>query len=119
MVQSAGRPDPVQPPPVEVTGARILRGVADRAAAQHQPGRRLRLAGQDLGQRRLAGPVATDESDLVTGRDLEGGALQQQVGTRPNLEIPRDQHEDLWFRTSARNPNRVVSRSAPYLVLGV
>ena len=93
-VQPAGGQDPVLGQHVEVTGPRILRQVADLAGAAHRARRRLRLPGQDPGQRGLARPVPPDQPDLVPGRHLEGGMLQQQAGTRPHLEILRHQHHD-------------------------
>ena len=52
---------------------RILRDVAKCAAAQHEAGRGVVLAGQHLEQARLARAIAADEPDLVPGVDSEAG----------------------------------------------
>src|SRR5260370_15733543 len=46
---------------------RVLRHVAERAAAQHQPSLGVVLAAEHLQEARLARPAAADEPDLVAG----------------------------------------------------
>src|SRR5690606_30005112 len=91
-VEAAGGEHAVASGHVEVTGARILREVADRADDGRLPGGRERLAGDGLGERGLPGAVAADETDLVAGRDAERGAGQQQARTGTKLEIADSDH---------------------------
>src|SRR5260370_38313328 len=67
---------------------RVLRHVAERAAAQHQPSLGVVLAGEHLQDARLAGPVAADEPAL-----LAGGPAAARVGQNPappplDAEVP-------------------------------
>ena len=96
MVQAAGRQDPVLGEHAEVAGPRVLRQIADGSAAGDLAGRGLCLAGENLGQRGLAGSVPADQADLVARGDLERDMLEQQSRTRANLQIPRHQHERPW-----------------------
>ncbi len=96
--QIASAEDPVARQHVEVAGARVLRQVADLAAARHRARGRLALAGQHPGQRGLAGAVATDETDSVAGPDPEARRLQQQPGSDPQFHALGCQHvlQDAW-----------------------
>ena len=91
-VQPAGRQDPVLGQDIKIAGSRILRQVPDWARSGDRSVGRLSFAGQDPGERGLASPVASDQADLVTWRQLEGGVLQQKTRTRAYLHIPRNQH---------------------------
>ena len=51
-----------------------------------------RLAGQDPGQRGLAGAVAPDQPDLVARGDPEADVLHQQPGTGTNLQLVGGDH---------------------------
>ena len=91
-VEAPGGEDAVAGEDLGVPRTGVLREVADVAGAGHGAGGGCGLAGQDLGQRRLAGPVAPDQTDLVTRGDLERRAVDQQPRARAHLEILRDQH---------------------------
>ena len=69
VVEAARGQDPVAGEHLGVAGARVLRQVADLAGGEHGAGGGLRLAGEDLGEGRLAGAVAPDEADLVACGD--------------------------------------------------
>ena len=56
-VEAAGREDPVAREHLEVTGARVLRQVADGAVVGHRAAGRERLTGQDPGQVVLPAPL--------------------------------------------------------------
>ena len=75
-----------------VAHARVLREVADLPGAGDGPAGREAVAGEDLGERRLAGAVPPDQPHLVAVGDLEGRAVDQQTRARAHLEILRDQH---------------------------
>src|SRR5260370_19457490 len=87
---------------------RVLRDVAERAAAQHQPSLGVVLAGEHLEEARLAGPVAADEPDLVAGghgearvgqnparRDVDGEVadLEHESGCYPHREAAFGLHQ--------------------------
>ena len=80
LVQAAHPEDPADRALLQVAGPRVLRQIADAAAPLHRAGRRLTLAGEHPGERRLARPVPADETDLLAGCDPEAGMLQQQAG---------------------------------------
>ena len=92
LVQAAGTEDPVPGEDLEITGARVLRQVADPAAGRDRAAGRLTDAGQHLGQGRLPGPVAADESDSVTGRDSEARVLEEQSRARAELDVGGSDH---------------------------
>ena len=95
LVQAAGGEDPGQREDLRVAGARVLREVADAAAVGDRPGGRHRLAGEDLGQRRLAGAVAADQPDLVAGRDPEGHVVHEQACAGSDLEMVGGDHGEV------------------------
>ena len=64
-VQATGGEDAISGEYLKVTGPGVLREVADGAGAGHAAGGRERLTGEDLGQRGLAGAVASDQADPV------------------------------------------------------
>ena len=86
-VQPPGRQHPVQGQAVEVADHRVLRQVPDRSAAAYAARRGRRLARQHPGQRGLPRAVPADQADLVAGRDLERGRLQQQPGASAQLKV--------------------------------
>ena len=92
LVEAARGQDPVQREHLGVAGARVLRQVADAAGAGHRAGRGQRLAGQDLGERGLAGAVAADQPDLVAGGDPEGDVVHEQACARADLEMVGGDH---------------------------
>jgi hypothetical protein len=60
---------------------RVLRQVPETALALDPAGGRLVLAAEDAKQARLAGAVATNESDLVPRHDRERGVLNDKSTT--------------------------------------
>ena len=96
-VQAAGRQDPVAGQDVEVAGARVLRQVADTAGAGHLAPGRQRLAGQDPGQRGLAGTVAADQADLVAGTDPERRVVDEDAGARADMQVASGDHGGVCF----------------------
>ena len=86
-VQAARGQDPVVGEDAEVTGARVLRQVADAAGPRDRAGRGLGLAGQHPGEGGLAGTVAADQADPVARRDPEGRRPQEQA--RPGAQLQR------------------------------
>ena len=73
--------------------AGILGEVAERGRAVHGAGLRLGHAAEHLQERRLAGAVATDQADGVTGADGEGGALHHEGRPHLHREVPDGQHD--------------------------
>ena len=92
VVEAARGQDPVAGEHVEVAGARVLRQVADRPGRADRAGGRQALAGEDLGQRGLAGAVAADQADLVARRDAEADVCHQQPRAGANLEMVGGDH---------------------------
>ena len=76
----------------------VLRHVAQAAAAQHQPGDRVVLSRQHLEQARLAGAVASDQSDLVARPDREVGAGQDPACGDIDGEVPNLKHRAMLRR---------------------
>ena len=91
-VEPAGREDAVAGEHLEVTGAGVLRQVADGAGAGHRARGGLALAGEHLGQGRLARTVAADETDAVAGVDPEAGVLDEQARSSTQLDPGGDDH---------------------------
>jgi hypothetical protein len=79
---------------VEVTGARVLRQVPDGRGALDRAGGRDALAGQDLAQCGLTGPVTPDEADPVTRGDPERDGLEQQPRAGAQLQTGDGQHDE-------------------------
>src|SRR5690606_24663267 len=82
---------------VEVSGARVLREVADLTGAGDRPGvlddaRGRVLAGEQLGQGRLPGPVAADEADAHPGVDAEARAVDQLTGADAHRDVVGGDH---------------------------
>ena len=93
VVEPACGEDPVARDHLGVTGARVLRQVADVAGAQHLPGRGEGLPGQDLREGRLAGAVAPHQADLVPLGDPEVDVGHQQSRPGTDLELLGGDHE--------------------------
>ena len=111
LVEAAGGQDAVAREHLEVDVARVLREVADLAAAGDRAGGGLALAGEDPGERRLAGAVAADQADLVAGADAEGRALQQQAGAGTQLDaLGGDGHKARILRGRGLDPPTTFSR---------
>ncbi len=86
-VEAAGGQDPVPGQLFHVRGARVLRQVADLAAARDFTGGGQALAGQDPGQRGLACTVTADQADLVSLVDPEAHLVHEQSGAGAEFEI--------------------------------
>ncbi|GAA3239527.1 hypothetical protein GCM10020256_60730 [Streptomyces thermocoprophilus] len=88
---------------VEVTGARVLREVADLTRSGDGAGGGQRLAGQALGEGGLACAVAADEADAVALGDAERGVLDEDAGTGAQLDTGGGDHG----QTPGREEGRV------------
>ena len=108
VIEASRREDPVAREHLEVARARVLREVADRAGRRDLAAGRQGLAGQDPRQCGLAGPVASDQPDAVTGRDAEGHVAHQQARTRTHLELGHSDHD-----TNFRGWGGATRRGAP------
>ena len=73
----------------------VLGQVAEAAGAVHDPGEGRLGPAQHLQQARLAGPVATDEADLVAGADREAGTLEDDGATHLDSELADLQHPSM------------------------
>ena len=78
---------------VGAAGAGILRQVADLTGRLDRPGGGQAFPGEDLGERGLAGPVATDETDLVPRGYAERHVFHQQASPGPDLELVGGDHD--------------------------
>src|SRR3979490_1751199 len=74
------------------TRARVLRDVAEGAAAQNQTCGWIVLRRQDFQQARLARAVTADQPDLVAGRDGEVGVGQHAPCSDVYGEVPDLEH---------------------------
>ena len=92
VVEAARRQDAVAGEHLGVTDPRVLRQVADVAAAEHLTGSGLALAGEDAGEGRLAGSVAPHEADLVACGDPEGDVLHEEPRAGSDLELLGGDH---------------------------
>jgi hypothetical protein len=81
-IQAAGGQDPVAGEDLQVTGAGVLREVADRAGAGHRTGRGQGLAGQHLGQRRLTRRHCARPTQSGRPRRSAGSSRRATVGRR-------------------------------------
>ena len=90
----------------EVAGARVLWEVAHVARPRHGAGRRLGLAGEHLGERRLAGAVAPDQPDAVARGDAEGRAVEEEPRTGAQLDPRGHDHNRRFCQCGLRGPNR-------------
>ncbi len=104
LVEATRREDPVASKDAEVPRTRILRQVSHRTRADDPTGSRLALAGKDPGQRRLAGPIATNQPHPVTGAHPERRMLEQEAGPRAKLNVGGGYHG----RPSVARDNSVV-----------
>ncbi len=109
-VETAGREDPVAGRDAQVAGARVLREVADGAAATHRAGGRKCFAGEDLGERRLAGAVAADEPDRVPGVHRERHGTEQELGPCSYLDVRHCEHKGSFFHVCGNGPDQIPLR---------
>jgi hypothetical protein len=93
LIEPAGGQHPVEREHVKIPGARVLRQVADGAAAPYRAGGRLPVAGEHLGKGGLPGAVAAHETDPVALRDLERCISQQQPCAGAQLYATGDDHD--------------------------
>ena len=77
---------------VDAVEPRVLRQVAEAAAAVHDAGVRVGGAAEHLQQAGLAGAVAADQPDLVAGADREAGAVEDDVAADLHRELSHLQH---------------------------
>ena len=80
-----------------ISGARILRQVADLAVAIDLPAARHGLPRERLRQGRLARAVAADQPDLVPLVDSEGHLLHEEAGPHTDFEVLHGEHCDIPF----------------------
>ena len=92
VVEPPSGQDAVQREHLGVAGAGVLRQVADTAGPGDGAAGGKCLAGQDLGERGLAGAVAADQADLVAGGDPERHVVHEQAGARADLELMGGDH---------------------------
>ena len=90
----------------EVAGARVLREVPHVARPRHGAGRRLALAGEHLGERRLARAVAPDQPDAVARGDAERRAVEEEPRTGAQLDPRGHDHNRRFCQCRLRGPNR-------------
>ena len=86
LVEPARGEHPVHREHVEVTRAGVLREVADLAGPDDLAAGRLGLPRERLGERGLAGAVASDEPDPVAGGDAERRLLEQHACADAQLD---------------------------------
>ena len=77
-------------------GAGLLEEVPEGALAQNGAAVGRALAGDDLQHARLAGAVAADEPDRVTGADGEGRLVEGEAATDLDAEVAGLEHAPLW-----------------------
>jgi len=83
----SGQPAAVGGCHLQVTGARVLRQVAHRAAAVDRAGERAALTGEDLERRGFARAVAPDETDAVAGLHAQVGLGQQDPSAGAQFHV--------------------------------
>jgi hypothetical protein len=93
VVESARGQDAVADDHLGVTGAGILREVAHVTRGDDLAGGRLRLAGEDTGESRLAGSVAPHEAHLVACGDPEGEILHEEPRAGSDFELLGGDHQ--------------------------
>ncbi len=92
-VEPTRREDAVARQDAEVDATGVLRQVADRAGPGDRTGGGLGDTREGLGESRLPGAVATDETHPVTGRDAERRVVEEQAGARAQLDGGSGDHE--------------------------
>jgi hypothetical protein len=92
VVEPARGEDAVAGDHLGVAGPRVLGQVADLAGGQHPSGGGQRLAGQDLGEGRLARAVAPHQADLVARGHPEVDAVHQQSRPGTHFELLGGDH---------------------------
>ena len=91
-VEAARRQDAIACKNVEIAGPRVLQQVADLAGRGDRAGRRERLAGEHLRQRRLARAVAADQPDAIAGGNAKGDGIEQHPGADADLNVGGGDH---------------------------
>ena len=99
-VEPASGQHPVAGEHLEVAGARVLREVADRPGAINASGVRQRLAGEHTQACRLAGAVAPDEPDAVSGLHAQRRRLEQDASAGAQLEVSGSDHQQVLLGTA-------------------
>ena len=110
----ASRPeDPVARDNVQVTGTRVLGKVCHRHRTADRAPRWESLPGEHSGEGGLACPVASDETDPVPGRDLEGHRLEELATSGCELDVGGGDHQgQSWFGAIAVRQRQVTPRPA-------
>src|SRR5690606_7428666 len=108
-----------------VTGAGILRQIADLTGAIDEPTGRRGLARKGLGERRLAGTVASAQTDLVTAIAPDIDTLHEEACATPDFEVAHIQHRGSPLLRSSRRhgqgegqPTILLGMTIPTLALG-
>jgi len=91
-VQATGTEDAVPGQLARVPRSRVLRQVAHGPGAGDGASRRLALPGEDAGEGRLAGPVASHQPDGLAGPHPERRAGEQQLAAGAHLDVGGDDH---------------------------
>ena len=91
-VEPTGAQDPVAGEDIEVTGARVLREVADASRAGHGARRGLPLPGEHPRQGGLASAVAPDQPDPVARPEAERRAPEQEPCAGAQLDVGGSDH---------------------------
>ena len=81
-----------------IARARILRQIAEFTGPVDATGGREKVSGEHLGQRGLAGAVATHQTDLVAVADAERDVRHEHAGAHADLEIVHGEHSEGPFR---------------------
>ena len=92
-----------------IARARVLRQVAELARAVDPAVRGQQIAGEHLGQRRLAGSVAADEAHLVAVADAERDVRHEHAGAHADLEVVHGEHSEGPFRRGSGESGRTAS----------
>src|SRR5207248_1116527 len=92
-------------------GLRLLRIVEDRllAVEDHPAGLGAVDAGEDLDERRLAGPVLTDEAVYLAGEERDVAVLERMHGAEALLRVLERKHR---FGLRCRQSGRVFDGGA-------
>ena len=100
--EPAGVEDPRAGEHLGVARARVLREVAELAGAIDLAGGGQQVAREHLRERRLAGAVAADETDLVAVRDAERYVGHQHAGAYADFDFVHGEHSGRPFRSKGR-----------------
>ena len=97
--ESAGIEDARAREHLGIARAGILRQVAELAGALDLAVGGQQIAREHLRERRLAGAVAADETDLVAVRHAERHVRHEDAGAHADLEVVHGEHSECPFRS--------------------